>query len=293
MQVIEHPGRGPVTHGARARSALPDLVASIFGQQAKCAKMESLTTTRQSTLVIIPAYNEEASVGTVVASVVEFGFDVVVVYDGSADATGSVARAGGATVLRLPFNLGVGGALRCGFRWAVRHGYDAVIQCDADGQHDPAELEALLVAAVERDAHLLIGSRFLGTGGFKATRLRRVSMRVLGRIASRAAGRRITDASSGFRVIREPLLTEFARAFPVHYLGDTFEVLVQAGNCGYRVDEIPVTMRHRTTGMPSSGPVASVRNLIRVFAALTLGSSLQFRRFDASMNPSMAGRTLA
>ena len=228
----------------------------------------------------MPAFNEEESVAAVVSSVIASGLPVLVVDDGSADSTASQAEDAGAMVLRLPFNLGVGGALRCGFRWAVRNGFDTAIQCDADGQHDPGQLHALLAAAVELDAHLLIGSRFSSAGGFQATRLRRIPMRLLGRLASTAAGNRITDASSGFRVIREPLLSEFARAYPVHYLGDTFEVLVQAGKQGYRISEAPVTMKARTTGVPSSGPGASVRNLLRVLAALAIGSSLRYRRFD-------------
>ena len=105
-------------------------------------------------------------------------------------------------------------------------------------------------------------------------------MRLLSRISSDAARTRLTDASSGFRVIREPLLSEFARAYPVHYLGDTFEVLVQAGRRGYRVSEVPVVMKERTAGTPSAGPTASVRFLARAIAALVIGSSHRYRDFN-------------
>jgi glycosyltransferase involved in cell wall biosynthesis len=236
-------------------------------------------TSRASALVIVPAYNEQATVARVVRGVIASNLDVLVVDDGSFDSTTAEGRSGGATVLTLPFNLGVGGALRCGFRWAVNNGYDVVVQCDADGQHDPQELHRLIDAANEADAHLVVGSRFVGQGGFQATRLRRIPMRVLSGMASRAAGVPLTDATSGFRVIREPLLSEFARAYPVHYLGDTFEVLVQAGRRGYRVREVGVTMHERAGGVPSAGTTASLRYLFRSILALALGSSHRYRPF--------------
>lgn len=227
-------------------------------------------------LVVIPAYKERATVGTVAAQVLEAGFDVVVVDDGSPDDTAAVARAAGATVLQLPFNLGVGGALRCGFRWAVASGYTTAIQCDADGQHDPEQIRSLLDAAVAADADLTIGTRFSGGNGFEATPVRRVAIRWLARVASRAAGTRVTDPSSGFRVIRGPLLAEFARDYPSHYLADTFGVLVEAGRAGFKVVEAPVVMRERAGGTPSAGTVASMRFLVRAFLTLLLGSGHRY-----------------
>lgn len=241
------------------------------------------------TLVVVPAYNEIDTVASVVRNIRASGLPVLVVDDGSRDATAAAARTAGATVLQLPFNLGVGGALRCGFRWAVANGYDTAIQCDADGQHDASELHRLIGAAVERDAHLLVGSRFGETEGFKATRARRIPMRLLSRIATRSAKTSMTDASSGFRVIREPLLSEFARAYPVHYLGDTFEVLVQAGRKGYRVSELPVTMHARAGGTPSAGTGASMRFLLRALVALMIGSGAEYRQFEN--DPSIAAGT--
>ncbi len=232
------------------------------------------------TLVVVPAYNEEATVAAVVRGVIASGLDVLVVDDGSLDRTADQAAAGGATVVKLPFNLGVGGALRCGFRWAVANGYDAVVQCDADGQHDPDQLHHLIGAAIQADAHLVIGSRFVDGEGFQATWLRRIPMRLLSRVASNAAGVPLSDSTSGFRVIRQPLLSEFARAYPVHYLGDTFEVLVQAGRHGYRVREVGVTMHERAGGVPSAGSTASVKFLIRSLLALFIGSSYRYRDFS-------------
>jgi glycosyltransferase involved in cell wall biosynthesis len=244
---------------------------------------------REPTIVVVPAFNEAASVAEVVEGIIASGLPVLVIDDGSADGTAGIARAAGAVVLRLPFNLGVGGALRCGFRWAIANGYTVAIQCDADGQHDPAELHRLLTSAIDRDVHLLVGSRFVNADGFQATRLRRIPMRLLARVSSKAAGTPVTDASSGFRVIREPLLSEFARAYPVHYLGDTFEVLVQAGRRGYRIGETAVTMKERTAGVPSAGPTASVRFLTRVLAALIIGSSHRYRPFVEASSVQGAG----
>lgn len=232
-------------------------------------------------LVLVPAFNEEETVAAVVMEILTSGLDVLVVDDGSTDQTYEQAVEGGATVLRLPFNLGVGGALRTGFVYAIRNGYDTVVQCDADGQHDPTELHYLITSAEKANAHLLIGSRFGAGKGYKATWLRRIPMRLLARVASRAAKVAITDATSGFRVIREPLLTEFARNYPVTYM-ESFEVLVQAGRQGYRVHEVMVTMRPRAGGVPSAGPSASLRFLIRVVLVLLIGSG---HRYSAQMEP--------
>jgi glycosyltransferase involved in cell wall biosynthesis len=231
-------------------------------------------------VVIVPAYNEIETVGSVVRAIIASGLPVVVVDDGSNDDTARAAREAGAVVVRLPFNLGVGGALRCGFRWAVANGYDTAIQCDADGQHDPAELHGLIASAERLDAHLLVGTRFGASTGYQSTWLRRIPMKLLSRIATKAAGTPMTDASSGFRVIREPLLSEFARKYPTHYLGDTFEVLVQAGRHRYRVAEVPAVMHERAGGTASAGTTASMRYLARALLALMIGSSNQYRDFD-------------
>ena len=111
-------------------------------------------------LVVVPAFNEAASIGQVIDGIRTHGFQVLVVDDGSTDETPLVARQRNALVLSLPFNVGVGGALRCGFRYAVENGFSAVIQCDADGQHLPSHLVDLVEAANHTDAHMMIGSRF-------------------------------------------------------------------------------------------------------------------------------------
>ncbi len=237
----------------------------------------------QRAVVVVPAFNEVETVAAVVAVILQVGLPVVVVDDGSTDGTARAARAAGASVLELPFNLGIGGAIRAGFRWAVDNGYEIAVQCDADGQHNPAELPRMIKHAIEHDLHLLIGTRFAGTTGFQATRIRRVPMRLLARVASRAAGGEITDSSSGFRVVRAPLLDEFALKYPIHYL-ESFEVLVQAGRHDYHVAEIPVSMHERQGGVRSAGTFASLRYLARVFGTLLIGSGQKYRMFEGDVS---------
>jgi glycosyltransferase involved in cell wall biosynthesis len=222
-------------------------------------------------LVVIPAFNEEQSVGRVVERVRSLGYPALVVDDGSIDRTAEVAQQGGAVVLRLPVNLGVGGALRCGFRYAVTHGYRVVVQCDADGQHDPAQIAKLLDAMRTDDAHLVIGSRFAaGEQQYAVGRVRRVVMRRLARMASHRTGVEITDATSGFRAIGGNLLGAFAATYPTEYLGDTIESLARAGRAGYRVVEVPVAMRAREIGVSTASSLSSAWYLIRVIMAVWL-----------------------
>lgn len=222
-------------------------------------------------LIVIPAFNEEATVATVVAEVRAAGYAAVVVDDGSVDHTADLAETAGATVLRLPVNLGVGGALRCAFRYAVTHGYQVVVQCDADGQHDVAQIATLLDAMAAADAHLVIGSRFTSASdSYAVGRTRRFVMRRLARMASRRTGIQITDATSGFRAIRGKLLGTFAASYPTEYLGDTIESLARAGRAGYRVVEVPAAMRPRAAGVSSASAISSAWYLLRVVTAVWL-----------------------
>lgn len=221
-------------------------------------------------LVLIPALNEEQSVATVVASARGLGYEVCVVDDGSSDRTSERARDAGAHVLRLPVNVGIGGALRCGFRWALRNGYDTVIQVDADEQHDTAEVRPLLDAMRSTGAEMVIGSRFMsGSGDYEVKRARRVAMAALSRRVARITGVRVFDSSSGFRVIRRPLLDRFASDYPVEYL-DSVEALVDAGHTGAKIVEQPVAMSQRTAGEASSGTLTSIWHVVRVLIAMEL-----------------------
>ncbi len=222
------------------------------------------------TLVIIPAYNEAASLPPVLAELQRERPDlaVLVVSDGSTDATASVARAAGVAVVELPFNLGIGGALRTGFRYAVEHGYDAAVQFDADGQHDPHAVAAIL-APVADGADLVIGSRFVegGRPTYSVGRVRRAAMRGLEWVVHRLVGRRFTDTSSGFRAFSSRMLVFFATHYPVEYM-DSVEALVLANNAGFDVREVPADMRGRTGGAPSTRSWRLVYYYVRLLVVL-------------------------
>ena len=219
--------------------------------------------------MVIPALNEEATVGAVVTAVrSSLHADVLVVDDGSSDRTASVASAHGAHVLQHPFNLGVGAALRSGFRFAAERGYGAVVQVDADGQHDASEAARLLSRLVDEELDLIIGSRF--AAGYRVGRGRRTVMRLLSREISRRLGVRVTDTTSGFRAFGPRTIQRFARAYPSAYLSDTVEALLLAGDWNLRVAEEPVVMHPRAGGRPSSGPVKSVLHLVRLLLVIVL-----------------------
>ena len=230
-------------------------------------------------LVVIPAFNEVESIGQVVDQVRTFGFQTLVVDDGSVDQTADVAHQYGANVVSLTLNSGVGGALRCGFRYAVENGFAAVIQCDADGQHLPSHLDDLVQATNRTDAHMMIGSRF---GSESTTHdpssLRRFAMWMLSKVAQRATKNIITDSTSGFRLIRQPLLGELALNLPAYYLGDTFETVVVAGRAGYYVEEIGVAMAPRLHGTSSSSNFRSILLIGKVLTTVLLGIHFRLRR---------------
>lgn len=222
-------------------------------------------------VLVIPAFNEERSVGTVVRAGRALDYDVCVVDDGSVDRTSRRAAAAGAVVLRLPVNLGVGGALRCGFRWALDNGFDTVVQVDADGQHDPGQVGTLLDAMRGSGADMVVGSRFVdGSGPYAVRGARRLAMRVLSARVQSVSGIRVVDSSSGFRAIRRPLLDRFAADYPVEYLGDTVEALIEAGCSGAKIVEHPIAMTPRLHGDGSAGPIASLWYVLRLLVAIEL-----------------------
>jgi glycosyltransferase involved in cell wall biosynthesis len=222
-------------------------------------------------LVVIPAWNEEASIVAVVQEVraVLPDLDVLVVDDGSTDLTGPKARGAGALVARLPYNLGVGGAMRLGFRYALDHDYDTVVQIDADGQHDPAFVPQLLERIAE-GADLVIGARFAGVGDYRVRGPRRWAMSLLSRVLSRRAGTRLTDTTSGMRATSRAMVELFATHYPVEYLGDTVETLATAARRGFRIEQVPVAMRERSTGKPSNSGGKATVYLGRALVVLAL-----------------------
>jgi glycosyltransferase involved in cell wall biosynthesis len=219
-------------------------------------------------LVIIPALNEEATIGAVVQDARELlACDVLVVDDGSSDATARRAQDAGATVVRLPYNLGVGGALRTALRYAANQGYDRVVQLDGDGQHYAREAKRLL-EALDAGHDVVVGSRF--ASGYQLGRSRRLTMRLLSWIVSRRLHGRITDTTSGFRAMGPEAIKLFSRHYPVDYLSDTVEALLLAGSSGLSVVEIDVEMRPRQGGAPSASGVKSLYHVARLMFAIGL-----------------------
>ena len=231
-------------------------------------------------LVVVPAWNEQDSVGGVVTELrrLDPSLDVLVVDDGSGDETAAVAARAGATVCRLPFNLGVGGAMRAGYRYALRAGYDVVVQVDADGQHDASYVPQLVAALGEAD--VVIGARFAGEGAYAASGPRRWAMRLLARVLSGLARQPLCDVTSGFRAVNRRGIRLFATHYPSEYLGDTVESLVIALRTGCRVVQVPVAMRVRSTGQASQSTPRAVLYLARALVALGLAL---VRRWPSSL----------
>lgn len=216
----------------------------------------------------MPAWNEGLAVGDTVREVLARPekYSVLVVNDGSTDNTAAVASSAGATVLELPFNLGVGGAMRAGFKYASRNGYDAVIQVDADGQHDPKDIAVVLQGL--QDADISIGARFADRGNYEVRGPRKWAMVFLAKTISRLAGTRLTDVTSGFRAANVRGIAQYLDHYPAEYLGDTIDSLVVAIRSGCKVTQVPVEMRPRQAGTPSHNPLKAAVYLGRSFFAL-------------------------
>ncbi len=225
-------------------------------------------------LAIVPAFNEVETIAETLRRLHAAlpDIDVLVIDDGSDDDTAQVARDAGAIVLQLPYNLGIGGALRTGFRFADRRDYDWAVQVDADGQHDPEELAAI-VAPLADGADLVIGSRFAkGSGDYEVGAVRKRAMSLL-RITLRVLlGRSFTDTSSGFRAFSPRCLDYFARNYPAEYM-ESVEALLMACYAGLHVVEVPVTMHQREGGVASNRRWRLLYHYLRIYVVLVSSAS--------------------
>ena len=228
-------------------------------------------------LAIVPAFNEEEAIGRVVEEIHAFDpqIEIVVVDDGSHDRTAQVARAAGARVLRLPFNLGIGGAVQTGFRYAHENDFELAVRVDGDGQHDPAQLGAVIEPVLRGEADIVVGSRYLSPGGdgYRSSVPRRVGIRILASVVSLLTGQRITDPTSGFQALNRKAITLFAADYPHDY--PEVEALVLLLRHRLRLREVPIEMRPRAAGRSSIQTLSSGYYMVKVLLALLVGS---FRR---------------
>lgn len=238
---------------------------------------------RLRSIAIVPAYNEAESLGSVLEEIraADPELEVVVVNDGSTDATASVGAAAGAAVVNLPFNVGIGGAVQTGYQYALEHGFEVAIQVDGDGQHDPREIGLVLAPILDGQADLVVGTRFVKGGGYRGTRLRRVGIRIFAAVVSLLVGQRVSDTTSGFRAVNRGALKLFAAEYPHDY--PEVESIVLLSKHHLRMLEVPVQMRVRESGNSSITAMRSAYYMIKVLLALFIG---MFRRYPTQTEES-------
>ena len=222
-------------------------------------------------LITIPAYNEVGNVGRTVQEIISssISVDILVVDDGSSDATAHEARQTPALVASLPFNLGIGGAVQTGFRYALQEGYPYVVQMDGDGQHDTAYLKELLAPVFQGEADMTIGSRFIGPFlGYRSSFVRRIGINFFAHLISFLTGYSITDPTSGFRAYNTRAIKIFAENYPYDFPEP--EAIVVAQRAGLRIKEVPVQMRKRTIGVSSIRYMKTLYYMIKVTVAILL-----------------------
>jgi glycosyltransferase involved in cell wall biosynthesis len=227
-------------------------------------------------VAIVPALNEEGAIGGVIDELRAYDpeLQIVVVDDGSIDRTSEVARTHGAHVLRLPFNLGIGGSVQTGFRYAFENGFQLAVRVDGDGQHDPAQLGAVVGPVLRGEADIAVGSRYLERGGgYRSSVTRRVGIRILASTVSMLTRQRITDPTSGFQALNRKGIRLFAADYPHDY--PEVEALVMVIRHRLVLVEVPVAMRPRAAGRSSIRAASSVYYMVKVMLALFVGS---FRR---------------
>src|SRR3954447_1151054 len=233
-----------------------------------------MRSTMQTHLAIVPAYNEAESIGAAVRELCDRAaeFDAVVIDDGSTDNTAGHASAARADVIRLPFNLGIGGAVQAGYQYALEGGYDYAVQVDGDGQHEAREIVRLLDFLRARpDMHMVTGSRFLVVDehNHRSTRTRRLGIAVFARILSVITGQTVTDPTSGFRMVSRRGIELFARDYPHDY--PEVEAVLMIHAHALNSAEVPVRMRERTGGAPSINASRSFYYMVKVLLSIFVG----------------------
>jgi len=222
-------------------------------------------------IAIVPAFNEQETIVRVIDEIRGFDpeLEIVVVDDGSRDRTAVVAEQHGAHVVRLPFNLGIGGAVQTGFRYAFDEGFRLAVRLDGDGQHDASQLGLLLEPVLAGEADIAVGSRFASPGGYRSSRPRRAGITILAYTVSLLVRRRVTDPTSGFQALNRHAIGLFAADYP-HDIPEVEAVLLLHKH-RLRMVEVPVLMRERGGGRSSIGAVFAVYYMVKVLLALFVG----------------------
>lgn len=236
---------------------------------------------RERIAAVVPAYREEGAIGQVVSEIraVDLPLDVVVVDDASPDRTAEAAAEAGAVVLRLPFNVGIGGAVQTGLRYARDEGYRRAVRLDGDGQHLASELPRLLEPIERGEADLVIGSRFVdGSGSYRPPLARRIGIRVFARLVSLLGRQRVTDTTSGFVALDRRAIELFAAEYPHDY--PEVEATLVALRSGLRLAQVQVEMRERETGSSSITFVRSIYYVLKVTLALLVASLRRYPRLE-------------
>lgn len=221
-------------------------------------------------LVIIPAFNEEATIYNVVTKVNQcnLAVDTLVINDGSNDHTSQKALQAGAKVINLSRNLGIGGAVQTGYLYALYNNYDIAIQIDGDGQHNPEYLSKLIQPIINDTADMTIGSRFLERTGYMPSFFRRIGIKYFSKLVSLSIRKDIFDTTSGFRAINRKTIELFSKYYPSDY--PEVETIVYTANHGLRIKEVPVIMNYRQGGRSSITPVKSMYYMIKVTLSVIL-----------------------
>jgi len=224
------------------------------------------------TLIIIPAFNEEETLQGIILGIRKFmpQADILVVNDGSTDATEETARKEGVMVLDHPYNMGIGAAMQTGFLFASLKKYDMAIQVDGDGQHDQKYLEALISPILKGEAHLVIGSRYLEEKGFQSSAARRVGIRFFSVLYYMLTGKKVTDPTSGFRAFHKEVIDFFSKEYPSDY--PEVESLILLHKKGLYFKEIPVVMKERQGGVSSINFFKSIYYMIKVTLSMAVGT---------------------
>lgn len=219
-------------------------------------------------LVIIPAYNEEKSIKMVIENLTQntTGYDYIIIDDGSTDNTKQVCKQNNLQYISLPQNLGIGGAMQTGYRYANDNDYDVAIQIDGDGQHDVRYLD-MLVEQVENGSDICIGSRYIEKQGFQSSVMRRIGKNVLSIWAYMLCGKKITDPTSGFRACNKQVIQMFANSYPYDYPEP--ETIIRLIRNKYVVKEIPVVMQQRQNGKSTITPIKSIKYMIKVLLSMS------------------------